>query len=150
VRAEHRGRFGHEMHTAEDDDRLVGSGCLPRQRQRIAREIRQVLDLGNLVIVSQDDRFARSAQLADLGDKVDGIGVHSSISKLMSSALTECVIAPDEMKSTPLAATSARFSRVMPPEASSFARPAAIVAAWPISAGDMLSSRMTSAPASSA
>ena len=40
-------------------------------------------------------------------------------------ARAECVSAPIEMKSTPVSATARTLSSVMPPEASSFARPAA-------------------------
>ena len=42
----------------------------------------------------------------------------------MSKTLTEWVSAPTEMKSTPVAATSRARSKVSPPDASSFARPA--------------------------
>ena len=74
----------------------------------------------------------------------------SRSSRLRSSAGAECVSAPTEMKSTPVSATSRTFSSVMPPEASSVARPPARATHSRSSAGVMLSSSSRRAPASSA
>ena len=57
---------------------------------------------------------------------------------------------PSESTPTPVAAISAALSGVMPPEASVTARPATSVTASRIWSGVMLSSRITSAPASRA
>ena len=67
----------------------------------------------------------------------------------MSKTLTEWVSAPTEMKSTPVAATSRARSKVSPPEASSLARPAVMRTASAITSVGMLSSRISSQPASS-
>jgi hypothetical protein len=42
----------------------------------------------------------------------------ASISKLISNAVTECVSAPTEMRSTPVTAIGRSVSKVTPPEAS--------------------------------
>ena len=74
----------------------------------------------------------------------------SPTSRLMSSAGAECVSRPIEMKSTPVAAIARTLSSVMPPDASTSARPATISTQLRISSTSMLSSRMMSAPPSSA
>src|SRR5207244_749499 len=47
-----------------------------------------------------------------------GEGVHRTTSSAMSTARTECVIAPTDTKSTPARAAARAFAIVMPPEAS--------------------------------
>ena len=51
-------RLRHEMHPAEDDHLRVRLRGLDAQSQGIADEIGDVLNLGNLVVVGQDDRLA--------------------------------------------------------------------------------------------
>ena len=55
------------MDAGEDDELGVGLGGLPRQAERVADEVRDVLDLGALVVVREDDRVALGSELADLG-----------------------------------------------------------------------------------
>ena len=45
---------------------LLGGGGLLRERERVADEVRDVLDLGQLVVVGEDHRVARARELADL------------------------------------------------------------------------------------
>ena len=66
LRREHRGRLGHEVHAAEDDDvgfRLRG---FARQAERVADEVGDVLHLGALVVVRQDDGVALAGERLDL------------------------------------------------------------------------------------
>ena len=74
----------------------------------------------------------------------------ASISKLMSIAGAEWVSAPTETQSAPVAASSGMRSSVTPPEISILARPFARATASRMSAVDMLSTRIVSAPAASA
>ena len=71
-RAHNLGRFGHKMHAAKDDDIGFGLRGLDRQAERIAGEIGQVLDLGNLVVVREHDRVLLLFQAIDLRDKLLG------------------------------------------------------------------------------
>src|SRR5688572_199225 len=69
-------------------------------------------------------------------------GGEGAIFMLRSAAGAEWVSAPTEMKSTPVAATSRRLSRSMPPEASTQACLFTSRTASAISRGFMLSSMM--------
>ena len=62
------------MHAAEDDD--VGGGFLRRLRelQRVAERIREILDLGLLIVVREHHRVALLAQARDLRFEVEGRG----------------------------------------------------------------------------
>ena len=92
-------------------------------------------------------RGNRAAGSAGLGRR-DQAG---SISKLMSMAGAECVSAPTDTKSAPVAASSGIRSSVTPPEISIFARPRARDRRpRESSRSDMLSTRIVSAPAASA
>src|SRR5438034_1173532 len=71
---------------------------------------------------------------------------HGSNSSEKSIARAECVSAPTEMKSTPVAAICGTVSRVTPPLASNFTLPAPIETASAMSAQLILSSRITSIP----
>jgi len=68
----------------------------------------------------------------------------------MSTARAECVSAPAETKSTPVAAIARTVFKFTPPLASVLARPFTIFTAARNSFKFMLSSRMMSAPASAA
>src|SRR6266581_2322113 len=68
----------------------------------------------------------------------------------MSTAGADCVMRPTEMKSTPVSAIARMVSRRTPPEASSGTRPPESATALRSSSTLMLSSRIMSAPASSA
>ena len=59
---EDRGRLGHEVHAAEGDRRGVGRGALVREAERIADVVGDVLHLGELVVVGEDDRVALGAR----------------------------------------------------------------------------------------
>ena len=67
VRAQHRGRLGHEVHAAERDRRGARAGGLLRQAERVAGVVRDVLDLGQLVVVREDHGVALAGELAHLG-----------------------------------------------------------------------------------
>ena len=62
LRRQNRRRLGHEVHAAEDDDVGVGLRRLAGQAERVADEIGDVLDLGPLVVVREDDRVPRRAR----------------------------------------------------------------------------------------
>ena len=55
VRVQNLRRLGHEMHAAENNHVRVGFGRLLGKAERIAHEIRHVLDFRHLVIVGEDD-----------------------------------------------------------------------------------------------
>jgi len=59
------GRLGHEVNAAEDDHLGLGGGRLLRELQRVAHEIRDVLDLRVLVVVGEDHRVQLLAQALD-------------------------------------------------------------------------------------
>ncbi len=64
VRGENVGRLGHEVHATEDD--VLGLGpllCEHRQPIRVAAGIGPLHDLVALVVVSEDERRDRPAQL---------------------------------------------------------------------------------------
>ena len=142
VGREDRRRLGHEVHAAEGDDGLVDRRRAWDEAERVAHVVGDVLDLGQLVVVGQDDRVALAGERADLGlqrprrpraERPLGRGgrprghgeVHGrgSRSRERSRAGAECVSAPTETKSTPVPAISRTVSSVTPPLASSFARP---------------------------
>ena len=54
------------MHATEHDQLGVGGGCLAGQPERVADEIGDVLDLGQLVVVGQDDRTPLGSECAHL------------------------------------------------------------------------------------
>ena len=58
VVAEDLGRLGHEVHAAEHDRRRVDLGGDPRQPERVAGVVGDVLDLGELVVVGEDHGVA--------------------------------------------------------------------------------------------
>ena len=60
-------RLSHEMHTAENDHVGARFRGFSRQAERIAHEIRDVLNLGALVVVGQDDGVALPGQFTHLG-----------------------------------------------------------------------------------
>ncbi len=118
------------MDAAECDHVRFGVGRGLGQAQRVAHEIGDVLHLRDLVVVGQDHGVSLGGEGAHLRVQgVDGVGGqrgHGCTSSEMSSARTEWVSAPIEIASTPVSATARTVSRVMPPEASSRTRPAAI------------------------
>ena len=59
-------RLGHEVHAGEDDDVRLGLLRRLRELQRIADDVREVLDLTLLVVVSEQDRVALLLQAPDL------------------------------------------------------------------------------------
>jgi hypothetical protein len=58
VVGEDLGRLGHEVDAAEHDRRRLDLGGDPRQPERVAHVVGDVLDLGHLVVVGEDDRVA--------------------------------------------------------------------------------------------
>src|ERR1700744_3917470 len=152
------------MDTAEDDRVRVGSSCLAAQPKRVTDIVGDVLDLGQLIVVGQDDGATLPRQRADLILKrgnvfkqqrssrrmVQGLflaehwKVHGSGSsrRERSRAVALWVSAPTDMKSTPVSATALIVSRVKPPLASSSARPSTSATASRSCSGFMLSSRI--------
>ena len=60
------------MHAAKDDALGIRLSGFHRQPKRITREVGQVLDRRNLVVVREDDRVFLAAQVVDLGDELLG------------------------------------------------------------------------------
>jgi hypothetical protein len=58
-------RLGHEVNAAEDDDLRLGACGFLRQREAVADEISDVLDLALLVVVGEDDRVELLLQRED-------------------------------------------------------------------------------------
>ena len=61
-----RSRLGHEVDAAEDDHVGVGGGRLAREPERVADEVGDVLDLGQLVVVGEDHGVALGRERAHL------------------------------------------------------------------------------------
>ena len=117
VRTQDRRGLGHEVHAAEDDRLGVGRGGLLGEPERVPDVVGDVLDLGKLVVVGEDDGLARARERAHLvlersgcspagagrGRRTEHRQVHGSGSSKSerSSAGALCVRAPIEMKSTP-------------------------------------------------
>jgi hypothetical protein len=66
VRAEDRGRLGHEVDAAEDDDLGLGGGGLDAEFERVARQVGDVLDGRYLVVVGEDDGLLLRGQPPDV------------------------------------------------------------------------------------
>ena len=49
------GDFGHEVHAAEDDELGVGLRGEARELERVAGQVRVLIDVGALVVVAEDD-----------------------------------------------------------------------------------------------
>ncbi len=118
VRAQDRGRLGHEVDATEDDQLAVGGSRLLGEPERVADVVGDVLDLGELVVVREDHRPALARQRAHFvlqrGDVLEHqrcVGrtehrkVHVSGSRMRerSKAGALCVNAPTDTKFTPVA-----------------------------------------------
>ena len=73
---QYRSGFRHELDAAEDDHFGVSPDSRLREGQAVPAYVGDLLDLGALVIVGQDDRVLLAGQLPDLGGEGNGIGVH--------------------------------------------------------------------------
>ena len=73
VRREDGGAFRHEVHAAEHDDAVIRFCRGPGELQGIAGDVRDVLHLGPLVVVGQDDGVEVLFQLEDLVTKQSDI-----------------------------------------------------------------------------
>jgi hypothetical protein len=71
LRVQDLGGLGHEVDAAEDDDVAVHLLRRLGELQRVADHVGQVLDLGFLVIMGQDDRIPLLLQAEDLVLVVD-------------------------------------------------------------------------------
>jgi hypothetical protein len=103
LRAQDRGRLGHEVHAAEGDRLGVGGRGPLREAERVADVVGHLLDLGQLVVVGEDDRAALGGERAHLvlqrGDVVqgqEGHGERASRARERSRAGAEWVSAPIE------------------------------------------------------
>ena len=65
-RRQDRRRFRHEMNAAEDDDVGLRLRGFTREPERVADEVRDVLDLGALVVVRENDGVATLRQRFDI------------------------------------------------------------------------------------
>jgi len=65
--------LGHETDAAKGDHVSVGLGRLARQIEAIADEVRQVLDLGLLVVMGENYGFALALQPVDLGEEIEAL-----------------------------------------------------------------------------
>jgi hypothetical protein len=107
VRAEDRRRLGHEVDAAEGDHLFRRGGGLLREPERVADEVGHLLDLGELVVVGEDDGAALPGERAHLvlqrRDVVELEERHRVVSRRRdrSSAGAEWVRAPIETKSSP-------------------------------------------------
>jgi len=66
------GGLCHEVHAAEGDDRGLGARRGLGQLEAVAHEVRQVLDLGLLVVVGQEHGVALLPEPGDLRQEVQG------------------------------------------------------------------------------
>src|SRR3546814_3575102 len=71
VRAQDLGGLGHEADAAKRDHLGVGRRRLARQIEAVADEIGDVLKLGLLIIMREDDGVALLAQPIDLGAQIE-------------------------------------------------------------------------------
>src|SRR5260370_6503769 len=145
------------MHAAEHDGVRFGPGGLLGQAERVADVVGYILNLGQLVVVGQDDRVLPAGELPHLvlqcgnvlqhqrcirlpGDRE----VHGSGSRVRerSKAGALWVSAPTDTNCTPVIAISRIVSSLTPPLASSWARPPTRSTAWRSSSGVKLSSRI--------
>ncbi|MEJ7719601.1 MAG: hypothetical protein WKF58_03800 [Ilumatobacteraceae bacterium] len=60
------GGLGHEVHAAEHDGVGIRVGCDARQGERVADVVGDVLDVGELVVVGEQDGVALRCQLVHL------------------------------------------------------------------------------------
>ena len=68
--AENLRRVGHEFDAAEGDHVGVGFRRLARQLEAVADEIGEVLNVGGLVVMRQDNRVLLLAEAIDLGEQI--------------------------------------------------------------------------------
>ena len=122
-----------------------GDQLVARVVERLHRDVELVPVLGLHVL--DDELLPLAREGPSWGAWLDPTADPARRSRDRSSAGAEWVSAPTEMYSTPVAAISATFSRVIPPEASSFAPPVASRSATAarMSSGPMLSRRSRSA-----
>ena len=86
LRAEYFRRVGHEFDPAKGNHLGIGRRCFLRQFKAVADIIGEILNLGPLVIVREDDRVALLLDPRDFGEDVhagevfghDGHGLGSS------------------------------------------------------------------------
>jgi hypothetical protein len=69
------GRLRHEAHATEGDHVRVGRLRLAAEIEAVSDKVRDILDLGLLVIMRQDHRVALLAQAIDFGADVDALEV---------------------------------------------------------------------------
>ena len=62
-----RGGLGHEVHAAHDDHRRVALRRASRHPQRVGHHVGEILDLGTLIVVRDDERAALGLEGADFG-----------------------------------------------------------------------------------
>src|SRR5258708_28157266 len=125
------------MDATKHDDVRVGGSRLARQPERVAHVVGDILDLGDLVVVRQDDCITRAGQLANLtahalhvarqiparvfgGVRFERNDFYRHVrvtARLKSSAGAECASAPTEIRSTPALAAAPAPPSATPPDA---------------------------------
>ena len=78
-------RLGHEMDAAEGDDFRLRPGRLLRELQGVADEVRQILDVGVLVVMSEDHRIELFAQPLDLAQQLISLGQRRAHGDILTS-----------------------------------------------------------------
>jgi hypothetical protein len=58
------------MDAADHQHGRVDRGGAARHRERVRDDVREILDLGPLIVVRQDGGAARPLELAELGDEI--------------------------------------------------------------------------------
>ena len=94
------------MDAAEEDRRRPGGRGLAGEPERVADVVGDVLHLGALVVVREDDRVTLARERAHLVGEEAGLGgAHgASTSSETASERAEWVSAPTEIESTPVSA----------------------------------------------
>ena len=78
-------RLGHEVDAAEGDHVALDLLRGLRELERIADEVREILDLGFLVVVGEDHRVALALHARDRGLEIDGDLVGSGGSEVRAA-----------------------------------------------------------------
>ena len=91
VGRQHFGRFGHKMHTREDDDIGIRFGSLLAQAEAVAYIIRDILNIRILIIMRQNDSIFLLLETLNLCHQVQfRINIYIQKAFLVQIFLSEC------------------------------------------------------------
>jgi hypothetical protein len=98
--------LGHEVNATEHDCPALGTSRFAREPERVAHEVGDVLNLGQLVVVGEDHRLSRARERPNLIlQRLDEFASQgSSTSSETSRERAEWVRAPIEIAFTPVSA----------------------------------------------